>query len=67
MRNRVRKPEGVPSTVILLAVQVTFLAGLFRTKLASIRQGYDEYRSHSGDLSEAEHAGVVGELLSTRC
>lgn len=59
-----------PTTFTLSAVPETFHSGVSRTKMALIRQDYDEYRDRSGDFSETELArcgeGVEHDALHDR-
>lgn len=60
LKKRVSAVDGVPTTVTLMIVHVTFRASVSRVNLASFQQDYEAYRRQSEALSEAERAGTSG-------
>lgn len=48
--------DGVPKTVTLETIPVTFFADVSRVDLAYIRQDCDDYRRQESDRGEAECA-----------
>lgn len=61
-KKRMRGVDGVPTTVTLAAVLVTFHAGVSGVALASTRQDYDAYRRREDERGEADRAGASGEV-----
>lgn len=66
-RKRVKGVDGVPTTVTLTAVPMTFLARVSRVDLAPIQPDYHDYRKQGGNDGEEGVRLLVRLLIMTRC